>query len=168
LETLTTALGLNATLIAMIFHFLVLLLFLRLVVYKPLFNLLEKRQEFIASNVAAAEEERKQAEALRQQYLADMEQARAQAQDMIKKATKAGEEQARQIIEDAKLEATKVKENALLEIQREKEKAVVELREHVATLAVLVAAKIIDEKITTDIQSNLVDQFIKEAGDLPC
>ena len=87
---------------------------------------------------------------------------------MIKKATKAGEEQARQIIEDAKLEATKVKENALLEIQREKEKAVVELREHVATLAVLVAAKIIDEKITTDIQSNLVDQFIKEAGDLPC
>lgn len=168
METLTTALGLNSTLIAMIFHFLVLLLFLRLVVYKPLVNLLEKRQEFIANNVAAAEEERKQAEALRQQYLADMEKARLQAQEMIQKATKAGEEQARQIIEEAKLEAAKVKDNALIEIQREKEKAVVELRGHVATLAVLVAGKIVDEKMTADIQSGLVDEFIKEAGDLPC
>jgi len=168
LETLTTALKLNSTLIAMIFHFLVLLLFLRLVVYKPLVNMIEKRQEFIANNVAAAEEERKQAEALRQQYLADMEQARAQAQEMIQKATRAGEEQAREIIEEAKLEASKIKDNALLDIQREKEKAVAELREHVATLAVLVAGKVVNEKMTADIQSNLVDEFIKEAGDLPC
>lgn len=168
MEILTTALKLNSTLIAMIFHFLVLLLFLRLVVYKPLVNLLDKRQEFITNNVAAAEEERKQAEALRQQYLADMEKARLEAQDMIQKATRAGEDQARQIIEEAKLEAAKVKDSALLDIQREKEKAVVELRGHVATLAVLVAGKIVDEKITADIQSNLVDEFIKEAGDLPC
>lgn len=165
---IVAALGLNTTLVAQIFHFLVLLLFLRLVVYKPLVNLLEKRQEFITNNVTAAEEERKQAEALRQQYLADMEKARVQAQELIQKATKAGEEQARQIIEEAKLEADKVKDNALLDIQREKEKAVVELREHVATLAVLVAGKIVEEKITADIQSNLVDEFIKEAGDLPC
>lgn len=107
MEILTTALKLNSTLIAMIFHFLVLLLFLRLVVYKPLVNLLDKRQEFITNNVAAAEEERKQAEALRHQYLADMEKARLEAQDMIQKATRAGEEQARQIIEEAKLEAVK-------------------------------------------------------------
>ena len=60
---IVAALGLNTTLVAQIFHFLVLLLFLRLVVYKPLVNLLEKRQEFITNNVTAAEEERKQAEA---------------------------------------------------------------------------------------------------------
>ena len=165
---IVAALGLNATLMAQVFHFLVLLLFLRLVVYKPLVNLLEKRQEFIANNVAAAEEERKQAEALRQQYLADMAKARTQAQEMIKQATKAGEEQARQIIEAAKEEAAKAKDSALQDIQREKEKAVAELRDHVATLSVLVAGKIISRRIDDDIQRSLVDEFIKEAGDLPC
>ncbi|OAT79782.1 F0F1 ATP synthase subunit B [Desulfotomaculum copahuensis] len=158
----------NATLLAQFFHFILLLIFLRIVAYKPVANMLKSRQEFITNNVAAAEEDRKQAEALRQQYLADMQKAREEAQAIIQQATKAGEVQAQEIIEAAKTEANRVKDNALQEIAREKEKAVAELRDQVASLSVLVAGKIINQTITPEIQHGLVQDFIKEAGDLPC
>ncbi|MFZ5591799.1 MAG: F0F1 ATP synthase subunit B [Bacillota bacterium] len=168
MEAVIKSLGLNATLVAQIFNFIILLIFLRVVVYKPLVNVIEQRQNAIAKNVAAAEEERKRAEALRQQYLADMQKAKEEAQAIIQQATKTGEAQAQQIIEAAKAEAARIKESALQDIAREKEKAVAELRDQVVTLSILVAGKIIDQKMTGDIQHSLVQQFIKEAGDLPC
>src|SRR5690606_3225593 len=129
---------------------------------------LDERQNYIENSVAAAEEERKQAEDLRQQYLSEMQKAKDEARDIIQKATKAGEEQAREIIEAAKAESNRIKESALEDINREREKAVAELREQVATLSILVAGKVINEKITADIQRDMINEFIKEAGDLPC
>ncbi len=128
------ALGLNATLVAQIFHFIILLIFLRLVVYPPIVKILEQRQDAIEGNVAAAQEERKQAEALRQQYLDDMQKAKEEANEIIQKATKEAETEARGIIDAAKQDASKV----------------------------------VDERITADVQRDLIDDFIKEAGDLPC
>ncbi len=162
------ALGLNATLVAQIFNFLILLVFLRLVVYPPIVKILEQRQEAIQGNVAAAQEERKQAEELRQQYLGDMQKAKEEANEVIQKATKAAEDESRSIIDAAKQEADRIKESALQDIEREKEKAVSELREQVASLSILVASKVVDEKITADVQRDLINDFIKEAGDLPC
>lgn len=162
------ALGLNATLVAQIFHFIILLIFLRLVVYPPIVKILEQRQDAIEGNVAAAQEERKQAEALRQQYLDDMQKAKEEANEIIQKATKEAETEARGIIDAAKQEADRIKESALQDIEREKEKAVSELREQVASLSILVASKVVDERITADVQRDLIDDFIKEAGDLPC
>ncbi|MGB9846888.1 MAG: F0F1 ATP synthase subunit B [Desulfotomaculales bacterium] len=158
----------NATLLAQIFHFVVLLVFLRFVAYKPIARLLKERQDYIANNVAAAEEERAQAEKLRQQYLADLQKAREEAQAIIAQASRAAEVQAQEIIAAAKEEANRVKESALADIQREREKAVRELQDQVASLSVLVAGKIIGQAITPEIQRQLVYDFIKEAGDLPC
>lgn len=162
------ALGLNATLVAQVFNFIILLIFLRIVVYPHIVRILEERQNYIENSVTAAEEERKQAEELRQQYLAEMQKAKDEARDIIQRATKTGEEQAREIIEAAKAESNRIKEAALEDINREKEKAVAELREQVATLSILVASKVVNEKITADIQRGMIDEFIKEAGDLPC
>jgi F-type H+-transporting ATPase subunit b len=168
MEDVIKSLGINGTLVAQIFHFVILLIFLRVVAYPPIVKILEQRQNAIAGNVAAAEEERKQAEALRQSYLADMQKAKEEAQAIIQQATKAGEAQAQQILEAARAESNRVKENALHEIEREKEKAVAELRDQVVSLSILVADKIIGKQITQDLQHGLVKEFIKEAGDLPC
>lgn len=158
----------NATLIAQIFNFVILLIFLRLVAYKPIAKLLKDRQDFITNSVAAAEEERKQAQELHEQYLAEMKKAREEAQALIAQATKVAETQAQEIIAVAKDEANRAKDGALKEIEREKEKVVRELRDQVAVLSVMVAGKIIGKTVTSEIQHDLVQQFIREAGDLPC
>jgi len=156
----------NATLLAQIVDFIILLVFLRLVVYKPLVKVLGDRSEHIAGNIAAAEQERQEAEQLKAGYEAEMRRAREQTQEIIQKATKAGEDQALEIIENAKNEAGRIKDAALAEIEREKQKAVAELREQVATLSVLVAGKIINKNMTNQIQRSMIDNFIKEAGEL--
>ena len=158
----------NATLIAQIFNFVILLIFLRLVAYKPIAKLLKDRQDFIANSIATAEEERRQAQELHEQYLADMKKAREEAQAVIAQATKVAGVQAQEIIAAAKGEANRAKDGALKEIEQEKEKAVRELRDQVAVLSVMVAGKIIGKTVTSEIQHDLVQQFIREAGDLPC
>ncbi|MEG6522855.1 F0F1 ATP synthase subunit B [Desulfotomaculum sp. 1211_IL3151] len=162
------SLGFNGTILAQMFNFLVLLILLRAVAYKPFMNMLEKRRELIEGSIAAAEEDKKQAEQLRAALQADLQQSREQAAEILARAAKNAEEQAQQIIEAAKVEAARVTDGALAEIQREKEKAVAELRDQVATLSILVAGKIIDQKLNADVQKDLVDKFVKEAGDLPC
>ena len=158
----------NTTLLVQIVNFIILLIFLRLVAYKPIAGLLKARQELIANNIATSEEQRKQAEELHEQYLAEMRKAREEAQAILAQATKVSEGQAKEIIAAAKEEANRVKDGALKEIEREKEKAVRELKDQVAVLSVMVAGKIIGKTMTADIQHDMVEQFIREAGDLPC
>lgn len=168
MEGIIQVLNLNYTLVAQVFNFLMVFIFLRIVVYPYIVKILDERQKFIIDNIDAAEEDRKQAEILRQQHLEELQMAKSEAQEIIQKAGKAAEEQAQEIIEAAKVESNRIKESALQDINREREKAVAELREQVATLSILVAGKIVNEKMTEDIQRTMIDEFIQEAGDLPC
>jgi len=158
----------NATLIAQIVDFLILLIFLRLVVYKPLAKMLEERRTKIADTFAAAEEDRQQAAALKAGLEAEMKKMREEAQAMMAHAVKSGEETAQEIVAAARAEAERFKEDARAEIQREREKAVAELRNSVASLSILVAEKIINRSLDDRIQRQMVDEFINEAGGLPC
>lgn len=146
MDAIVQVLNINNTLVAQVFNFIMLLIFLRVVVYPHIVKMLEDRQNFIANNVAAAEEERKQAELLHKQYLDELQKAKNEAQSIVQKASKAAEEQAHEIIEAAKAESNRIKESALQDINREKEKAVAELRDQVATLSILVASKVVSEK----------------------
>lgn len=156
----------NATLLAQMFHFILTLIILRLVAYKPLMNVIEQRQKYVADNIAAAENQKAEAEKFRAQYEADLAAARDEAKAIVERANKAAKEQAAGIIQSAKDEAVKAKESALADIQREKEKAVVELRDQVASLAVLVAGKVIKDGLTVDEHHNLVQDAVKEVGQL--
>lgn len=158
----------NATLIAQIIHFAILLVFLRLVVWKPLINAIDKRREKIGSDITAAEKDRSAAENLRAELNAELAKGKEEAQAIIQRATKSAEEEANQIVESAKTEATRIKENAMQDIQMEREKAVAELKNEVAGLSILVANKVVSEKITDDVQDDLVKKFIDDAGKLPC
>ncbi|MEW5762635.1 MAG: F0F1 ATP synthase subunit B [Bacillota bacterium] len=149
-------------------NFLLLLVLLRLVAYKPLLKVLEERQKYVANTIAQAENQRAEAEKIKAEYEAEMRRAREQAQAIIERATKAGEEQAQEIIAQAKAEAERVKESALADIQREREKAIAELRDQVASLALLVAGKVIREGLDARAHERLIQDAVKEVGQLPC
>lgn len=158
----------NATLLAQIFNFIVLLIFLRLVVWKPLIKVIDSRRDKIGEDIAAAENSRAEADKIRVQLNADLARAKEDAQAIIQRATKAAEDEAAQIIESAKAEANRVKDSAIQDIERERQKAVVELRKEVAGLSILVASKVVSDKMTDDLQKDLVEKYVDEAGKLPC
>lgn len=158
----------NGTLLVQIFHFLLLLVLLRLVAYKPILKVLEERQKYVASNIEQAERQRADAEKIKADLEAEMRRTREEAQKIIERATKASEEQAQAIMEAAKEETTRLKEGALADIEREKDKALAELKDQVANMAVLVASKVIRDGLTAEMQERLVKDAVSEVKNLPC
>lgn len=160
--------ALDYTYYAMIISFLVLVYLLAKFAWKPLMAMMEKRRVFIEENLANAENERKEAERIRQQYQEDMQKARQEAQGMIEKATQDSEERAAEILALARKETEKMKEAALAEISRERDKAISDVKAQVVELSVAVAEKIIQQKLDMSGQELLIEQFIQEVGDRPC
>ena len=161
-------LALNATLLVQVFNFAILLVFLRLVVWKPLINVIDQRKQKIGEEITTAENSRKEADEIRNQLKVDLANAKEDAREITQRATKTAEEEAAQILEAAKAESNRIKESALQDIQLERDKAIAELRNEVAGLSILVASKVVSEKMTADVQEDLVKKFVDEAGKLPC
>jgi F-type H+-transporting ATPase subunit b len=154
------------TLVAAIISFLLLVWLLSKFVWKPLTNMMENRRNNIEDMLTQAENERQQAENIKREYQAEMQQARQEAQEVIAKATKVSETRAKDILDASHEEAEKIKKSALLEIERERDRAVAEVKAQVADLSVLVAEKIIKQKLDVKGQGQLIKQFIQEVGEM--
>ena len=98
----------NATLFAQIIHFLLLVVVLTWVAYKPITQALADRQAYISSTVEAAEKQQAEAAKMQEEYKALLVQARAEAQSIVDKATKLGEQSREDIIREAKEETAKM------------------------------------------------------------
>lgn len=163
----------NATLFAQIIHFLLLMAVLTWVAYKPITQALADRQAYIRDTLDAAERQQAEAMKMREENKALLVQARAEAQAIIDKANKLGEQAREEIIREAKEETAKMLKLAKNEIAWEQEKALADLRKEVTALSVLAAGKIIGQKLDVQAHEKLVQDFIgqlddKGAGGLPC
>lgn len=164
---------LNATLIAQIINFLILVAILTKVAYKPLMKALADRQAKIEDSLATAEQEKQAAEKLKQEYLAQLTEARVQAQAIVDKAAKLAEQTKDEILKEAREESARLLKATQDEIARERERAVAELKGEVVTLAVAAASKIIAQNMNEAANTKIVDDFInnldgKKIGGLPC
>jgi F-type H+-transporting ATPase subunit b len=145
--------------------FLVLLALLKKFAWGPLMGIMKTREEHIGSEISAAENSRLEAEKILQEQRNLLKEARNDAQNLIENAKKQGELQREEIVAASRTEAERVKEAAKLEIEQQKEKAVAAIREQVASLSVLIASKVIEKELTAADQDQLINEYIKEAGE---
>ena len=73
----------NATLIAQMLNFLILVVLLRAVAYKPIVKMLKEREDNIANNLKQAEDDKAEAKKALEQYQAQLADARVQAQEIM-------------------------------------------------------------------------------------
>ena len=163
----------NATLVAQVINFLILVVILTKVAYKPLMKILEERRAAIEGSIASAQKEREEAEAMKAEYKAQLSQARAEAQAIVAKAERTAKESRDAILADAKREQARMLASAREEIALEKQRALAELRREVVTLSTLAASKVLAENLDAQKNSALVERFIDEldkdrSGGLPC
>jgi len=164
---------LNWTLVAQVVNFLILVFLLKKILAEPIKKALDNRQSYIEDSIATAEADKAEAATMKQTYHDQLMKARGEAQEIIDKATKFGEQTRDTIIEESKEEATKILKQAQAEIERERAKALADLRNEVASLSVLVAGRIIGQNLDAKGQDKLVEEFInqldsKGAGGLLC
>lgn len=164
---------LNATLIAQIINFLILVAILAKVAYKPITEALAAREAKIAGDIAAAEKARAEMEAMKAQYQQQLAAARTEAQAIVEKARKLAEQTKEDIIQEARTENARLLAAAQDEIRRERELALAQLRTEVVTLSIAAAGKVISRNMDEATNARLVQEFVdqidaKKIGGLPC
>jgi len=155
-----------ATVIWAIINFLVILAVLYKFAYNPVMKFLDNRSQEIADNIAAAERNRSESEALLKEYQEKIAQASKEAQEIIARANKFPEEERNRILAQTREEAAAMLEKARLEIQRERDEALFALRQEVSTLAVMAAEKILSRNLNKEDNQRLVDDFLNEVGEI--
>ncbi|MDI3547301.1 MAG: F-type H+-transporting ATPase subunit b [Halanaerobiales bacterium] len=154
--------NINWTIFWQVINFLVLLWLLKRYLYGPITEILDKRSQKIENDLTEAETKKREAEDLRDKYEAELKKARKEAQDIIEEAEKRGRRKAREIITEAKKEAERIKESKLYEVNQAKKEALKEVRNELASLSLLIAGKLIQEKLDQGKHEALINQYIQE------
>ncbi|KNE21539.1 ATP synthase F0F1 subunit B [Virgibacillus pantothenticus] len=148
-----------------LFFFLLLLFLVKKFAWGPVMNMMQKREEYVANEIEAAEKSRIDAEKASKEAHERLKQMKQEAQKIIEDAKEAGQKQEQEIIRAARDEANRLKESAQADIQNEKEKALQALQDKVASLSVLIATKVIEKEIDEKDQEKLIHEYIKEVGE---
>lgn len=146
-------------------NFALLLVVLRVFLYKPVFQMLEERKAEINDNLDDAAKAKEDALALKAQYDASLKEANKEAQSIIAEASQLGEKTRGEMIAKAKEDADRVTERAKAEINREKNQALKDLREEVANLAMDAAAKVVRHEVTPQDHRVMIEEFLAKVGE---
>jgi F-type H+-transporting ATPase subunit b len=123
---------------------------------------LDRRQRAIELSIDEAEEIRRRADELLNEYRERLAEARQQADEIIDRARKAGEAHERESEEDAKIRRERLMEQARRDIETETRRAIQEIRREVADLTVMATEKVTRKVLTEEDQRRLVEETLSE------
>jgi F-type H+-transporting ATPase subunit b len=154
------SLGINPIyLLSYIVNFIVLVVVLRLLLYKPILNMFEARRAKIEKGLQdarAAESALANAENEQKRLL---DAARGDGQKVRAEAAQQAEQDAAKIRSDAAADAKKIRDEAMAELGNERDKMLSELRGQVAALAIAATNKLIGESLDRKRQETLIADF---------
>ena len=132
-------------------------------VFNPARNLMQKRRDKIAEDIAAAEKEKEDALAFKKEYDARLRDVDREADGILADAKRRDREEA--IIAEAKEESARIMTRTKAEVELEKSKAKDEIKQEIVTVAGEMAGRFIKDKMDEQKQAALVDDVIREMGD---
>ena len=158
-------LGINVPgLIAQLINFTVLLVVLRLLLYKPILRMLDQRAERIRQGLAAADESKAHADAAEREVQRQLGEARQQGQELIAQAQQVAARVQEEGREQATAESQALIERARNEIAIERDTAIAELRREFADLTIAAAEKVIDQSLDRQAHQRLIDQVLTDSS----
>ena len=140
---------------------LILFAFLRAKAFPPILKAMRDRQERIRSDLEAAEARRREAEAMKAELEAEVKAIRERADQVLARAKKDAEDQARAILEEAQRESKRIIAEAEVEIRRQREEVLASLKAQIVDISLSVAEKILRERLDSERDRRLVDEFVE-------
>jgi F-type H+-transporting ATPase subunit b len=164
MDKAVSALGINLPqLIAQVLNFFILLVLLKLTLYKPILKMMDERRRKIAEGLNAADTARAEAAAAQVNIQAQLDIARKDGQDLIANAQNI----AQRIQTEAREQSNRDRETALervrSEIQLERDQAVAHLRSEFADVTVLAAERVIKQSLDRQAHQRVIDETLAES-----
>lgn len=156
----------TSELVAGVLAFAIIFFFAWRWVFPQLTQTLEARQAAIKADYEAAEAAKVEAESLKNDYQAQLAQARDEASRIVEEARQAGESVRADVVARAEVEAAAIKERAAADMSGERERVAAGLKREVADLSLDVAEKVLGTSLDRGAQERLVSQYIDELGGL--
>ncbi len=154
--------NLNATLIAQLVVFFILVWFTMKFVWPPIVKALDERAEKVADGLAAADKAKADLAHAEKKVVEEMRKARESASE----ARTSAEKQASQIVDDARAEANRIiaqaREAAEGEAAAAAQRVKEALRDQIATLAVAGAEKILRKEVDAKAHAELLANLKQE------
>lgn len=160
-------LGISVTgLIAQFVNFILLLVILRAVAYKPIMRMLDERSARIRESMERAEEIKNQAARTEEEFARRLAEARRESQEIIGQAEKIADRLRQDEVDKTRQQLEALRTKALDDIALERERAVTDLRKQVADLAILAAGRAVGRSLDQTSQYRLIQEAMSEAEKL--
>lgn len=154
------ALGINlGFFLFQVFNFVIVLVILNMMAYKPIVNALENRKKKIAQSLEDARiaaEARANAEADAREILS---KAQAEAAEKVREATQRAETAALDVTAQAEADAAKIRADAQADATAERDLILSHMRGQIAGLAIAATERLIGETLDEKRQHSLIEEF---------
>lgn len=151
--------------IMQVINLIILFLLVKKFLFKPVQNILAKRQQEVDTMYADAQTAQTEAENMRDEYTRNLANAKQEAADIIHSASQTAQNRSEEMLREAQTEAAAIKAKANADIAREKKKAINEIKDEISGMAVDIAGKVVEREINENDHKNLIDEFIGNVGD---
>lgn len=144
--------------------FVGLIFLLKKYAWKPILSAVNEREASIKDALEAAKEARSEMESLQSDNQRILKEARAQKEALLKEARTIRSEMINTAKVEAQSEANKILSQAQEAIQNEKRTAVNELKDHVSSIALDIATKVLQTELESkDKQMQLVSKLLQDS-----
>lgn len=165
MEELIGKLGINPKLIlAQIINFGILLLLLYKFLYKPVLNILQKRENYIKKSLQEAKDIEKQKKEFEELKSSEMKKMREETNAILEKAILDSEKIKDEVVAKAQSNANELIEKAKKEIVSQKEQMLIEARKEMGDLVMLATQEIAGKIITREDEKRLIEETVDNLG----
>ncbi len=157
------SLGINLPLLlAFVINFIILLLLLGKFLYKPVLKTLDERAQKVRESMEWAEATRRDYEQAKEEVQRQIEKGRQEAQAIIAQALQRGEGVKDEAKKEAAEQAKAIVEKARVELEMERDNMVADLRREFVSLLILASEKVIRQSLDKEKQSKLIEETLEE------
>ena len=153
------------TFLAQICNLMIQLLIFKKFLLNPVKNVIAERKAKADSQIADATKLRTEAEAMKAEYEQNLQNARAEANEIVANAQKTATARGEEIVGEAHAQAAALKQKAEADIAQERKKAVNEVKDEIGGIAMEIASKVVEREISEKDHKDLIDEFIKNVGE---
>ncbi len=153
------------TFVIQLINVAILFYFLKRFLFEPLSSFLEKRRDNIKEQYKEAERQKLESQRLYDEYMKRMEDSREEIRSMIKGAEKEAEKTRQGILEQARQEAEEFMAKAREEMERQKNKVSRELMEQSMDFSLVLASKVLEQKISKEEHHEIIRQIMDRMGE---
>mgnify|MGYP004512397027 FL=1 len=148
-----------------ILNLLLLMVLFKKYLFKPVTEILEKRQAEIEGHYQEAQQAETDAKVMKADYESKMANARQEADRVIQTATESANAMSASIVEDARTQADQLKRRAQTEIDLERRRAFDEVKGELSGIALDIASQVIEREVNEKDHEAFIDEFIKNVGE---